>query len=68
MRTFEVGFSSEADAPCFQLFDEIRVLDRREHVAEPFRSDGERFPDGFGAGGFAGVVGEAQACGLRACA
>ena len=30
-------------------------------MAEAFGADVERFPDGFGAGGFAGVVGEAQA-------
>ena len=30
-------------------------------MADAFRADGERLPDGFGAGGFAGVVGESQA-------
>ena len=29
-------------------------------MADALGADGERFPDGFGAGGFAGVVGEAQ--------
>ena len=32
-------------------------------VADALGADGKRFPDGLGAGGFAGVVGEAQAGG-----
>jgi hypothetical protein len=33
----------------------------REGVADALGADGERLADGLGAGGFAGVVGEAQA-------
>ena len=39
-------------------------MNGREGVADTLGSDGERLPDGLGAGGFAGVVGEAQAGGL----
>jgi len=35
-------------------------------VADAFGADVESFPDGLGAGGFAGVIGEAQAGGLGA--
>ncbi len=38
-------------------------MDRRKRVADALGADGEGFPDGLGAGGFAGVVGEAQAGG-----
>ena len=51
-------------AALFKLFDQVRVLNGREGVADALGADGERLPDGLGAGGFAGVVGEAQA-GLR---
>ena len=35
-------------------------------MADALGADGERFPDGLGAGGFAGVVGQAQAGGCAA--
>ena len=36
------------------------ALDRRERMAQTLGTDAEGFPDGFGAGGFASVVGKAQ--------
>jgi len=55
------GVELESCAPRFQVSKEILVLNGGEDVAEAFRADGEGLANSFGSGGFAGVVGEAEA-------
>ena len=62
------GSAPAAMLRAFSSWSRVGVLDGREGVADALGADGERLPDGLGAGGFAGVVGEAQAGASRASA
>jgi len=60
------GVELDGDAAIFELREQRFVLNGGDGVADALGADGESFPDGLGAGGFAGVAGEAQAGGLGA--
>ena len=52
------GVELERNATGFEVFNQSRIENGGDSVADALRADRERFPDGFGASGFAGVVGE----------
>ena len=53
-----IEFDGSAARP--EVQEQVFIVDGRQGVADALGADGEGLPDGFGAGGFTGVVGEAQ--------
>ena len=59
-----IELESCSRAPRFKLLEKFFVLDCGKGMTDALGADGEGFPDGLRTGGFARVVGEAEAGGL----